>query len=81
VGRTRVRAAVDERVLALLLAASVARGTLGREWNGPARLLGELDRWQTTVVGAASSVVLNNLPAAVLLRPNRHATRVRCCWG
>lgn len=50
-----------------LFGIAVALGTLGRTWNGPARLLSHLDAWGTAVVAAMSSVLVNNLPAAALL--------------
>jgi arsenical pump membrane protein len=54
-------------VLAGLFGVAVALGTLGRVWSGPATLLSHLDLWGTAVVAAASSVLVNNLPAASLL--------------
>ncbi|HZQ80391.1 MAG TPA: SLC13 family permease [Gaiellaceae bacterium] len=64
---TRIAAAVDVRVLAGLFALAVLLGGVGRWWHGPASLLGS--RWETSVVGAISSVLVNNLPSAVLLTP------------
>ena len=49
-----------------LFGVAVALGTLGRVWSGPATLMSHLDLWGTAVVAAASSVLLNNLPAASL---------------
>lgn len=54
-------------VLAGLFGVAVALGTLGRVWSGPETLLSHLDLWGTAVVAAASSVLVNNLPAASLL--------------
>jgi arsenical pump membrane protein len=65
----RVVAAVDVRVLGALFALAVALGTLGRNWDGPHSLLGSLGRWPTAGLGALTSVLVNNLPAAVLLTP------------
>jgi arsenical pump membrane protein len=50
-----------------LFGVAVALGPLGRVWAGPSTLLSHLDVWGTTVVAAASSVLVNNLPAASLL--------------
>lgn len=50
-----------------LFGAAVALGTLGRVWAGPSVLLSHLDVWGTAAVAAASSVLVNNLPAASLL--------------
>jgi arsenical pump membrane protein len=44
-------------------------GALGRSWGGPQALFDSLDRWQTAVGAAVASVLVNNLPAAVLLSP------------
>ena len=57
------------RVLGALFALAVALGTLGRHWDGPHSLLGSLGRWPTAGLGALTSVLVNNLPAAVLLTP------------
>ncbi len=54
-------------VLVGLFGVAVALGTVGRTWSGPATLLSHLDSWDTAVVGALFSVVVNNLPAASLL--------------
>jgi arsenical pump membrane protein len=54
-------------VLVGLFGLAVALGTLGRSWSGPATLLSHLDAWGTAAVAAASSVLVNNLPAASLL--------------
>ncbi len=54
-------------VLVGLFGVAVTLGTLGRSWSGPATVLVHLDAWGTAAVGAAASVLLNNLPAASLL--------------
>ena len=73
--RTRVAAAVDVRMLGFLFALAVALGTLGRNWDGPHSLLDSTGRIGSTAVGALSSILVNNLPASVLLTPEppRHA--------
>ncbi len=65
---------LDLPVLVGLFGLAVALGTLGRDWSGPARALGHLDPWGTATVGALSTVLVNNLPAAALLsaRPPHH---------
>lgn len=57
-----------------LFGMAVALGTLGRRWHGPTHLVGHLGRLATAAVGAATSVLVNNLPAASLLAagPLRH---------
>jgi arsenical pump membrane protein len=67
--RDRVAAAVDIRLLGGLFALAVALGTLGRHWDGPHSLLGTLGRWPTAGFGAVAAVLVNNLPASVLLTP------------
>jgi arsenical pump membrane protein len=63
----RVIEALGAPLLVGLFGIAVALGTLGRTWSGPARLLSHLDTWATAAVAAASSVLVNNLPAASLL--------------
>jgi arsenical pump membrane protein len=50
-----------------LFGVAVALGTLGRVWSGPSTLLSHLDLWGTAALAAATSVLVNNLPAASLL--------------
>jgi arsenical pump membrane protein len=50
-----------------LFCLSVGLGVLARSWSGPARLLAHGGRIGTTAIGALAAVVVNNLPAAVLL--------------
>jgi arsenical pump membrane protein len=63
----RLRPRVDVHVLGPLFVLAVALGTLARRWHGPASLLGHLGGVGDAVVGALSSVIVNNLPAATLL--------------
>ena len=65
----RRRHRLDAGMLALLFGVAVALGTLARLWHGPARLLGSSSGWATACIGAAASLVANNLPATVLLAP------------
>jgi arsenical pump membrane protein len=68
--RVQPRAAIEAvgpDTLAALFALSVLLGLLARAWSGPADLLAEASAWETTAIGAVSSVLVNNLPAAVLL--------------
>jgi arsenical pump membrane protein len=73
-GPGRVVGALSAPVLVGLFGVAVALGTVGRGWSGPAELSSHLDAWGTAAVGAAASVVVNNLPAASLLaaRPPQH---------
>ena len=74
ISMAQVLRTLDLPVLLGLFGLAVALGTLGRNWTGPADALRHLDPWATAAVGAASTVVFNNLPAAALLsaRPPLH---------
>jgi len=63
----RPRPRLDVRLLALLFALTVGLGTLARVWHGPARLLESSGAWAVAGLGAAAALVVNNLPATVLL--------------
>jgi arsenical pump membrane protein len=63
----RTRAQLDTRVLGPLFASAVALGTLARAWHGPADLLHHIGPWPTAGAAALTSIMINNLPAAVLL--------------
>lgn len=72
VGLRRLKAATAARAVSapLLLAVfvlAVGLGWIARVWGAPAELMQTLSAWQTAGLGAASSVILNNLPAAMLL--------------
>jgi arsenical pump membrane protein len=67
--RARVLAAVDVRMLGGLFVLAVVLGGLGRWWDGPHSLLDSLSRWPTAALGGTAAVLLNNLPASVLLTP------------
>jgi arsenical pump membrane protein len=67
----RASGVVGAPVLVGLFGIAVALGTLGRVWSGPADLLAHLDQWGTSLVGAASAILVNNLPAASLLAARR----------
>ncbi len=66
-GPSELPATVDAAALAGLFAVAVALGALGRSWDGPSALLAHASSLETAVVGALTSVVVNNLPAASLL--------------
>jgi arsenical pump membrane protein len=69
-GREQIRhvsAVLGIPVLIGLFGVAVALGTLGRSWSGPDTLLSHLDLWGTAGFAAATSVLVNNLPAASLL--------------
>lgn len=67
VDRRRVVAALDPMVLGGVFLVAVALGTLARVWDGPGRLLAHAGQVESAVLGAVAAVVVNNLPAAVLL--------------
>src|SRR5205085_9233804 len=62
----RRRPRLDVRVLAPLFALTVGLGSVARVWCGPAHLLGSSSPWAAAAIGAVASVLVNNLPAAVL---------------
>ncbi len=65
---------LDLPVLVALFGLAVALGTLAGAWSGPARLLQSASAWETAAIGAGAAMVVNNLPAAVMLsaRPPAH---------
>ncbi len=63
----RIRPRVDWRALATLFALVATLGALARAWHAPSRLLAAEGTWSTAATGAAASIVVNNLPASVLL--------------
>jgi len=70
----RLRPRLDARALVLLFALAVALGALARLWHAPARLLTSRGQIATVVIAAFASILVNNLPAAVILsaRPPLH---------
>ena len=70
----RVRGVLGVPVLVALFGIAVALGALGRSWSGPATVLAHLNEVGTVVFAGATSVLVNNLPAASLLsaRPPPH---------
>lgn len=70
----RLRPRIDQRALAILFGVTVALGTIARLWHGPAHLLEGSGTWAAAGVGATASVLVNNLPAAVMLsaHPTAH---------
>jgi arsenical pump membrane protein len=67
----RLRPKIDIHVLAGLFVLAVILGTLARRWDGPASLIRHLGGIGVAALGAGSSVVVNNLPAATLLAAKR----------
>ena len=62
----RLRPRLDLRALTLLFAITIGLGTIARIWNGPAQLLSSSGRPATAAIAAVGSLLVNNLPAAVL---------------
>ncbi len=60
-------------VLASLFLLTVSVGTIGRVWDGPAHLLGSSGQLTTAAIAAIGSVLVNNLPAAVLFSAQQPA--------
>jgi arsenical pump membrane protein len=59
--------AASPQVLLALLALAVGLGVLARAWDGPEQLLAHAGRIETAAIAALATVLINNLPAAVLL--------------
>lgn len=59
--------AVSPLVLGAVFALSVALGVLARAWDGPAHLIAGAGAIETATIGALGTILVNNLPAAVLL--------------
>jgi arsenical pump membrane protein len=66
-GWSEIRRAVSPHVLGSLFVAAVALGTLARSWSWPDHLLRGAGPVATAAVAAATAVLVNNLPASVLL--------------
>lgn len=64
--RRRLALALDVRPLLLLFLVALVLGTLARGWSGPAHVLAVAAPWESTALAAVASLLLNNLPAAVL---------------
>lgn len=58
---------LDARALAALFALAVVLGTIARAWHVPSQLLAHIGSWPTAGLGVIASILLNNLPAAMLL--------------
>ncbi len=58
---------VNVPILAGLFGAAVAAGTIAREWSSVGGLVVHASSLESAAIGAGSSVVVNNLPAASLL--------------
>src|ERR671935_26583 len=63
----RLRPRLDARALTMLFALAVGLGSIARLWHAPAHLLDSGGMWTAAGIGAIASVLMNNLPAAVLL--------------
>jgi len=68
--------AVEPLSLAGVFGVAVALGALARGWSGPAHLMAHAGAAASAALGAGAAVVVNNLPAAVLLG-SRHPAHAR----
>lgn len=64
---TRVRDGVDVVTLVGVFLVAIALGTVARVWSYPGDLMATAGSIETAAIGAVVSVLVNNLPAAVLL--------------
>jgi arsenical pump membrane protein len=62
---------LDVRTFVLLFTFTTSVGAFARAWSLPAQRLAANGAWATAGIAAISSVVLNNLPAAVLFSAQR----------
>jgi arsenical pump membrane protein len=62
-----LRPRLDGPTLASLFVLAVGLGVVGRLWGTPAHLIDSSGTWGAAGIGALGSVLVNNLPAAVLL--------------
>jgi arsenical pump membrane protein len=67
IGTGQIRDGVDVASLAGVFGIAVSLGALARTWSYPAHLMMRAGSTATAGLGALSSVLINNLPAAVLL--------------
>jgi arsenical pump membrane protein len=58
---------LDPAILIGLLGLAVVLGTIARGWSGPAHLVDDAGRFETAGIAALAAILVNNLPAAVLL--------------
>jgi arsenical pump membrane protein len=63
----RLRPRLDGRALGFLSVLTLGLGTLARAWSGPAKLVDSHARWASAGIAALASVLVNNLPASMLL--------------
>ena len=63
----RVRDSVDALTLLGVFLVAVVLGTVARVWTYPAHVMATAGSVETAVAGSIASVLVNNLPAAVLL--------------
>ncbi len=61
--------AVQPATLVGVFCFAVALGTVARSWGGPSDLMVRANGAETAAIGAVTAVLINNLPAAVLLGP------------
>lgn len=64
---TKVMRDLDLPVLAGLFGFTVSLGVLAASWSGPAELMDAAGPWETSLLAALFAIVVNNLPATVLL--------------
>lgn len=65
--------AVSLPLLLTVFVLAIGLGTAARVWGAPAQLMQTLTPWQTAGLAVGASVIVNNLPAAMLLAPGAPA--------
>lgn len=76
-----IRDRVDFVTLFGVFIAAVTIGVLARSWSYPAHVMAHAGLVETAVIGAVASVLINNLPAAVLLGSSAPAHRIALLVG
>lgn len=69
-GRSRLArlvSTVDVTTLIGLFGLAVGAGTVARTWGAPSRWLGHAEGWSTALLATCAALLVNNLPAAMLL--------------
>ena len=80
-GRAELFQSLDLASIAGLFLVAVSLGTLARAWSYPGHLMGHAGSAASAGIGAVASVLVNNLPAAVLLGSRMPAHPISLLFG
>jgi arsenical pump membrane protein len=76
-----IQSSVDVQVLGGLFLVATTLGTIARVWSYPGRVMHGAGMVASAAIGAVASVLVNNLPAAVLLGSRMPAHPVSLLYG